>query len=220
LTADNPRLRLGIIAVVALSLFAALFARLWFLQVLTAGEHELAAEANQRRVVPIPAPRGRILDRDGEVLVANRASNVVTVDRSALRQLDDGEADDVIDRLAATVDKPPFMLRNRLEDQRLGPFAPVPVDEDVPKEVLIELRERQLEFPGVTAEQSAVRAYPHSSLAAHVLGYVGAINTEELAAAGGAGGSGGYRLASRIGKEGIERTFEDDLRGIDGEVVL
>jgi penicillin-binding protein 2 len=220
LTADNPRLRLGIIAVVALSLFAALFARLWFLQVLTAGEHELAAEANQRRVVPIPAPRGRILDRDGEVLVANRASNVVTVDRSALRQLDDGEADDVIDRLAAAVDKPPFMLRNRLEDQRLGPFAPVPVAEDVPEEVLIELRERQLEFPGVTAEQSAVRAYPHSSLAAHVLGYVGAINTEELAAAGGAGGSGGYRLASRIGKEGIERTFEDDLRGIDGEVVL
>ena len=220
MTADNPRLRLGIIAVVALSLFAALFARLWFLQVLTAGEHELAAEANQRRVVPIPAPRGRILDRHGEVLVANRASNVVTVDRSALRQLGEGEADAVIDRLAAVVDKPPFTLRDRLEDQRLGPFAPVPVAEDVPEEVLIELRERQLEFPGVRADQSAVRDYPHASLAAHVLGYVGAINAEELADAGGAGGPGGYRLSSRIGKEGVERTFEQDLRGVEGEVVL
>jgi penicillin-binding protein 2 len=219
-TADNPRLRLGIIGVVALSLFAALFARLWFLQVLTAGEYELAAEANQRRVVPLPAPRGRILDRDGEILVANRASNVVTVDRSALRQLDPAEQVDVINRLAAVVDKPPFMLRERLEDQRLGPFAPVPVAEDLPEEVLIELRERQHEFPGVTAEQSAVRSYPHASLAAHLLGYVGAINTEELAAAGGSGGPGGYRLSSRIGKEGIERTFEEDLRGVEGEVVL
>ncbi len=220
MTADSPRLRLGIIAVVALSLFAALFARLWFLQVLTAGEHELAAQANQQRVVPLPAPRGRILDRDGEILVANRASNVVTVDRSTLGQMDDGEADDVIERLAGVVDKPPFMLQDRLVDQRLGPFTPVPVAEDVAEEVLIELRERQDEFPGVTAEQSAVRTYPHASLAAHVLGYVGAINTDELAAAGGVEGSGGYRLSSRIGKEGIERTFEEDLRGVEGEVVL
>ena len=220
MTADNPRLRLGIVAVVAVSLFAALFARLWFLQVLTAGEHVLAAEANQRRVIPLPAARGRILDRDGEVLVANRASNVVTVDRSTLRLLDDGAADDMIERLAAVVDKPPFMLHSRLEDQRLGPFTPVPVAEDLPEEVLIELRERQEEFPGVTAEQSAVRDYPHASLAAHVLGYVGAINTEELAAAGGAGGASGYRLSSRIGKDGIERTFENHLRGVDGEVVL
>lgn len=220
MTADNPRLRLGIIAVVAVSLFAALFARLWFLQVLTAGEHELAAEANQRRVIPMPAPRGRILDRDGDILVANRASNVVAVDRSRLQRLPDGEEADVIERLAAVVDKPPFMLRARLDDQRLGPFTPVPVAEDVPEEVLIELRERQHEFPGVTAEQSAVRTYPHGSLAAHVLGYVGAINTDELEAAGGAGAPGGYRLTSRIGKDGIERSFEEDLRGVDGEVVL
>lgn len=220
MTTDSPRLRLGIIAVVAVSLFCALFARMWFLQVLTAGEHELAAEANQRRVVPLVAPRGRILDRNGDILVANRASNVVTVERSMLRRLDEPERGELIERLAAAVDTPPFMISERLEDQRLGPFTPVPVAEDLPEEVLIELRERKGEFPGVTAQQSAVRAYPHGSLAAHLLGYVGAINTDELEAAGGVDEPSGYRLTSRLGKEGIERSFEEDLRGQDGEVVL
>lgn len=215
MTADNSRLRLGIVGIVAVSLFAALFARLWFLQVLTGGEHELAAERNQRRVIPVPAPRGRILDRDGTVLVDNRASNVVTVDRSALSRMGPGDQEDLLERLAAAVDRPPSMLRQRLDDQRLGPFTPVPVAEDVAKEVLIELRERQADFPGVQARQLAVRAYPHGTLAAHVLGYVGAINAEELAEM-----EGPYRPGSAIGKDGIERSFEADLRGTEGEVVL
>ncbi len=220
MTADSPRLRLGIVAVVAVSLFAALFARLWFLQVLTAGEHELAAERNQRRVVPLSAPRGRILDRDGEILVANRASNVVLIDRAELNTLEDGEQEAVFARLGAIVDQPPSMLEAALADTSLGPFTPVPVAEDVDEEVLIEVRERQGDLPAVEARQLAVRAYPHDTLAAHVLGYVGAINAEELDDAGGPDAPGGYRRASRIGKDGIERAFEDDLRGVDGEVVL
>ncbi len=215
MSTDTPRLRLGIVGVVAVSLFVALFARLWFLQVLTAGEHELAAQRNQRRTIPLPATRGRILDRNGEVLVANRASNVVTVDRSRLRQMEPREEEALMVRLAAAVDRPPSMLRERLDDQRLGPFTPVPVAEDVDEAVLVELRERRAEFPGVEAEQTAVRAYPHDTLAAHVLGYVGAINAEELDRLGAP-----YRPGSRIGKDGIEQTFEPDLRGVDGEVVI
>ena len=215
MNADTPRLRLGIVAVVAVSLFAALFARLWFLQVLTAGEYERAAQRNQRRTIPVPAARGRILARNGEVLVANRASNVVTVDRSRLGLLDLEEQDDLMVRLAAVIDRPPSMLRQRLDDQRLGPFTPVPVAEDVDESVLIELRERRSEFPSVEAQQTAVRDYPHGTLAAHVLGYVGAINADELATLGDP-----YRIGSRIGKDGIEQAFEADLRGVDGEVVI
>ena len=213
--ADTPRLRLGIVAVVAVSLFAALFARLWFLQVLTAGEHELAAQRNQRRTIPVPAARGRILDRNGEVLVGNRASNVVTVDRARLGLLPPPDQDRLLVRLAAVIDRPPSMLRQRLDDERLGPVTPVPVAEDVDERVLIELRERQAEFPSVDAEQAAVRDYPHGTLAAHVLGYVGAINAEELANLGSP-----YRPGSRLGKDGIEQAFEADLRGVDGEVVI
>ena len=73
-------LRLGILAVVVVALFAALFARLWYLQVLSGDEFVEAAESNRLRVVQVEAPRGRILDRDGRVLVDNRASTVATVD--------------------------------------------------------------------------------------------------------------------------------------------
>lgn len=215
MTVDSPRLRLGIVGVVTLSLFAALFARLWFLQVLNAGEYEVAAERNQQRVIPLPAPRGRILDRNGAILVGNRASNVVTVDRAELDRQSEAERRDVIERLAVVVGRPPAALTDRLDDQRFGPFTPVPVAEDVPEEALIELRERRHEFPGVDAEQVAVRFYPHGTLAAHLLGYVGQINAEELEAAPDT-----YRLDSRLGKDGVERAFEGDLAGIDGEVVL
>lgn len=215
MTVDSPRLRLGIVGVVTLSLFAALFARLWFLQVLNAGEYEVAAERNQQRVIPLPAPRGRILDRNGAILVGNRASNVVTVNRAELNRQSEPERRDVIERLAVVVERPVAALTGRLGDQRFGPFTPVPVAEDVPEEALIELRERRHEFPGVDAEQVAVRSYPHGTLAAHLLGYVGQINPEELEAA-----PDRYRLDSRLGKDGVERAFEADLAGIDGEVVL
>src|SRR3954453_7968898 len=101
MTADTPKLRLAIIGIVALSLFAALFTRLYFLQVLAAPEYKLAAEANQVRVVSAPAPRGRILDRNGKVLVDNRASNVVAIDRSKV----DGDADrdQLLTRLAVVL---------------------------------------------------------------------------------------------------------------------
>jgi penicillin-binding protein 2 len=72
---DSPRLRLLIVGVVALSLFAALLARLWYLQVLSAPQFVAQARQNQVRVVEVVAPRGRILDRNGVVLVDNRASN-------------------------------------------------------------------------------------------------------------------------------------------------
>ena len=74
-------MRLGIVAVVCFALFAALFARLWYLQVLSPDDFVQAAEANRLRTVQVEAPRGRILDRDGNVLVDNRASTTVTVDR-------------------------------------------------------------------------------------------------------------------------------------------
>ena len=78
----SPRLRLGVLGIVIVSLFAVLFARLWYLQVLAAPSGEAEAELNRVRLVTTPAPRGRILDRTGRVLVDNRVSNVVLVSRA------------------------------------------------------------------------------------------------------------------------------------------
>ena len=210
MTADTPRLRLAIVGIVALSLFAALFARLYFLQVLASPEYKLAAEANQVRIVPEPAPRGRILDRNGKVLVENRASNVVAIDRSKV--VDEEQRNDTLTRLSVVLGVTPDVLRERYEDRRVSPYTPVPIAEDVSEDVMVLLRERQLEFPAVVAKRVAVRTYPNGTLAAHILGYVGEVNQEEIEA-----NPGEYELGDIIGKAGVERIYEDDLRGVDGE---
>lgn len=210
MTADSPRLRLAIVGIVSLSLFAALFTRLYFLQVLSAPEYKLAAKANQVRVVPEPALRGRILDRNGVVLVDNRASNVVAIDRSKVKGQE--ARDELLTRLSVVLGATPDVLHARYEDQRVSPYTPVPVAEDVSEDVMVLLRERRDDFPSVVAKRVAVRTYPHATLAAHILGYVGEINQEELDA-----DPGEYALGDVIGKAGVEKVYEGDLRGIDGE---
>ena len=182
---DTPRLRLGMLGVIAVSLFAALFARLWYLQVLASPEYQLQATANQRREIIEPAPRGRILDRNGVVLVDNRLSFIVSLDRTVLRDLEDADRADVLARLTAelapveqgiTVE----VLEQRLASNRFSPYTPVPVAEDIPEDLAVYLTENRGDFHGALhVESRAIRTYPYGQLAAHVLGYVGAINDEE-----------------------------------------
>ena len=207
---ENPALRLGILAVVGLSLFAALFARLWFLQVLASDEYELAATRNSVQVISEPAPRGRILDRNGIVLVDNEASNVVAVARE---ELDADDVDPLLERLAPVVGRPVEELRERYDDPTASRYLPVTLVEDVPESVVVTLSERAEEFPGVVAKRVAQRTYPQGNVAPHVLGYVGEINEDELAVAGDE-----YELGNVIGKAGIEKAYERELRGQPGEV--
>src|SRR5207302_11388727 len=84
MTLESPRLRLGVVAIVIVSLFAALLARLWYLQVLAAPAYRVQADVNRVRTIYTEAPRGRILDRQGRVLVDNRVSDAAVVSREAL----------------------------------------------------------------------------------------------------------------------------------------
>jgi penicillin-binding protein 2 len=215
-TNDSPRLRLGIVGIVAISLFASLLARLWFLQILAGPEYQVAAATNRVRIVSEPAPRGRILDAERKVIVDNRQMVVVTVNRKELGDLRDAEQLDVLSRLAYVLGMPLEALQEKLNDQRVSPFSPVPVAEDVPEELFVFLREHNYEFPSVDVSEVAVRAYPEGALAAHLLGYVGEINEEELADRK----ARGYKLGDQIGKAGVERVFEEDLRGVPGEIKL
>jgi penicillin-binding protein 2 len=217
---ETPRIRLSILGVVVVSLFAALFARLWYLQIMAAPEARVAAEANIVRQVAIQAPRGRILDRDGTVLVDNRISVIVTIERSVLDELTDRERADVLARLAqeltragqaTTVDQ----LEARLADRRFSPYTPLPVAQDVPETLKIFLEERAEEFPSVGVERTAVRRYPYGQIAGHILGYVGEINDVELDERSREREKP-YQLGDDIGKAGVERMYEDDLRGVPG----
>ncbi len=220
--AESPRMRLGVLAIVIVALFAALFARLWYLQVLSSQDYVQAAEANRVRVVQVEAPRGRILDRNGTVLVDNRVSTVVTVDRVLFAELAEDEQAAMLNRLAAEMSRygsPATVeqLVERVNNQRYSRYAPVPVAQDVTEELKIYIEEHADLFPSVTVQRVALRRYTYGTRAAHLLGYVGEINDTELEDRKDKPKT--YIQGNQIGKSGVERIYEDDLRGTPGQIV-
>ncbi len=220
---DSPRLRLSVLGVVVFALFASLFARLWYLQVMASDQFQVAAQSNRTRTVPVEAPRGRILDRNGKVLVDNRISVQVTIDRTVLRDLDDEDRTAVLTRLAEGLARSGIpttvqQLEARVADQRYSPYVPVPVAGDVPEELKIWIDEHADALPSVAADRVPVRQYHFGSLAAHVIGYTGKITKDEFDAKGASPKP--YTLNDEVGKSGIERVYEDDLRGKPGITLL
>ena len=217
-----PRLRLSMMAVVAVALFASLFARLYDLQVVGSSDYRLQAEANRVRTLQVEAPRGRILDRNGKVLVDNRVAVVVAIDRNAFGDLTKSDQASLLQRLtfeltAAGHPITPEEITKRLGDRRYSRYAPVPLATDVPEELKIYLDEHAEEYPSVVVERTAVRHYPYGTLAAHSLGYVGQIDDGELSYIRAAGDiPKPYALNDHIGKAGVERTYEAYLRGTPG----
>ncbi len=209
----SPRLRISILGIVALSLFGALFARLWYLQVMASPQFEVQAQANRVREVTEKAPRGRILDAKGRVLVDNRTSLVVAINPHDLQSVDDrGE---LLSRLAhvltqSGVPTKVSSIERHLADRQFNPLQAIPVAVDVPEELFLYLAERSDEFPSVEVRRETVRTYPYGAFAGNVLGYVGRISEEEYAA------RDGYEPDSDIGKSGIEKSFEEQLRGVRG----
>ena len=218
MTSSNPHLRLSTLGIVVLSLFASLFARLWYLQILESTTFVEAAARNQVQVLYEEAPRGRILDRNGAVLVDNQRSQAITVNRSVLDELPAGDQAAVKGRLSALLNIGREELDERIADVRYSRYKPVPVAEDVDEGTFVYLRENQEDFPSVAATIVSRRGYNRDfpQLAAHVVGYVGEINDGELERRK----ADGYRLGDTIGKAGIERTYEEDLRGDPGIVKL
>ena len=223
---DQTKLRLRIFAFVALILFGALVARLWFLQGI---EHEVLRDealTNVLERVYEEAPRGRILDRNGRVLVDNKVVQVVTLDRKVLETLDEEETFDVLKSLAVAISRSGrptkvSSIETEVADPSYGPFDRIPIAVDVNSKLMVYLGERPDQFPGVRVEQRTIRSYPYGSLAAHLLGYVGPVTRAEQEQANAnlapnAEGDKVYQLNSQIGKTGIERIFERELRGVPG----
>jgi penicillin-binding protein 2 len=208
-TENRTRTRMKVLAGLVVFMFGALTTRLWFLQVLAAQQFSKEADQNQVRLVPIEPLRGQILDRNGVVLVGNRASTVVLVERRALQ----GQEDAVLYRLSNLLHVPVPDLLDRLNSVRYLPYQPVPVAEDVPKEQIFYIREHPRDFPGVSYELAALRDYTNGDLAAQLLGYVGEISQEQLA---DPAFKSTYKPGETVGKSGIEATYERYLYGTRG----
>ena len=223
---DKTRLRLRIFAFVALILFGALVARLWFLQGIEYEVLQREALANVLESVYEEAPRGRILDRNGRVLVDNKVVQVITLDRKELEILDEEETFEVLKNLAVAISRSGqptkvSTISAEIADPRYGPFDRIPIAVDVNSKLMVYLGERPDQFPGVRVEQRTIRSYPYGSLAAHLLGYVGPVTRAEQEQANAnldpdAEDAKTYQLNSQIGKTGIEQIFERELRGVPG----
>jgi penicillin-binding protein 2 len=208
---DRMVLRLAVLGVLVVAAFVALFSRLWFLQVLASEEYERFAEENRVRFVYSEPTRGRILDRDGRVLVNNRLSLSATIDKQIVDR--PRERQMVLGRLSKVLDIPVADLRRRLDDVTVSPYKPVAVAHDISEEDATYISVLSERFPGVATEELPVRRYPHGDLAAHILGYVGEISPDELKESHFKRAEPGYAPGDLVGKEGVEYAYDRFLRG-------
>lgn len=187
----------GLMACVGL-LFAVLLLRLFYLQITTAADYAKESEDNRIAQKRIKAPRGLILDRDGEVLARNRAAFSILLIRGSR----EGDARAIAALEAAIGEPVRYSSRQRA----------VRLKRDVDFQTVAIVEER-LRGDGLSllVETEPQRQYPNGPLAAHVTGYMGELQEDELEARGRRYVAGDY-----IGKTGLERAYEDSLRGVDG----
>ena len=202
-------LRVGILGVLALAVFAVLFFRLWSLQVLSGDTYLAAAQGNQLRTIRLEAPRGTILDRDGRVIVDNVPGTAVKL---WVGDLPSKRRYEVIRRLAWVLNVRPVRLAKEVDARINDPLNPITVKTAVGEDQIAYLSEHQAEFPGVQIQQTYLRHYPFKSLGAQLLGYVGEVSQPELDAHPKL-----YESGDKVGKTGVEAKFDAYLRGEAGE---
>jgi penicillin-binding protein 2 len=239
-------LRVTVIGGFALTMFAIILFRLWFLQVLTGSQYVAQARVNRTRKVLVAAPRGKIVDRNGAVLVNSRQAIAVQIIPTQLPvpirnpTISDlahpPTADRVLyRRLAGVLGISPAREKCKIVGYSNGHqvthhlrLATIPCDvaqavyqlsyanatiaTDVKQDVLFYLKERHAQFPGVAEPQVWLTSYPHTTLAAQVLGTVGPITAAEV----NQPGFKGLPQSSVVGQTGLEAFYDRYLRGVDG----
>lgn len=201
--------RFLLFSLTATAIFLLLVLRLWYLQIISVDRYRALSERNRIRYIPIAAARGPIYDRNGQLLVDNRPSFGISV----LRQEVDN-VDQLLKRLAALLKVDPKELRKRWDQgARFPRYRPLPLAEDVSRDVLEKVEEHSVDLPGVIVEVRPMRAYPNGEMAAHLLGYLGEITEKELESPQ----YEDYRPGDYVGKSGLEKVLEPYLRGQEGE---
>jgi penicillin-binding protein 2 len=185
--------------------FAALAICFWVLQVVQYDDYVQMADSNYQRTLALRAPRGVLFDRNGKVLVENRNSYTISINRentkdlprtvgvvSAILRLDAAEVQEIVER-------------HRLEPR----YRPIPIVHDASLEQVAAVMARQYELPEIRIEQVPTRKYPEDALAAHLFGYVGEANEAQVREAGLARGA-------IVGQYGVEKVYNALLMGEDG----
>ncbi|MBB6170856.1 penicillin-binding protein 2 [Nocardiopsis mwathae] len=204
------------------TLFAVLAGRMWYLQVPMNAHYRDLAVANHAQQLIVPATRGQILDAAGRSLVRNRTELVVSADYHAVMAQDDN-GEGVLRKVARVLGVPEdeVLQRIRLCGPEVSrpcwpgsPYQPVTLVEDVDPKKALQILERQEDFPGISAQQHAVREYPNGERASQTLGYLQPVTQEELEAREELRVQ--FSGIDHVGRDGLEAMYDDRLRGTAG----
>ncbi len=202
----NQRLT-GFLLIVLVA-FCVMLGRLLYLQLLEGADFRRISENNSIRIQDIDAPRGVIQDRNGRLLVDNRPSFDLFITRRDAKPLEE-----TLQKLGRILHESPELLAERMErSKNKGAYAPILLKADIDRDMLAAIEVHRYALPGVQVRVTPRRHYLNEQVASHVLGYLGEINAKELDAAT----YQGCKAGDLIGKFGIEKAFDNTLRGKRG----
>jgi len=197
--------RLQFLSALIVLIIAVLIGRAGYLQVYDGEFYARLAEGNRIRIIPAEAARGTFYDRNGELLVTNRPGFAVS-----LLPLTEPISPEVIARVSKLINVPVDEIQRKI-DAHVG-FDPIRIKTDVLPDIVTIIEEQKDNYPGVVIEVLPIRDYIYGEYAAHVFGYVSEINEEELERRK----DEGYKTGYIIGKFGLERIYDKEVRGING----
>ncbi len=215
--ADPSSARFALMALMVALLMVLLGGRLAWVQLVSSAGYREVATGNRIRIVETPAARGRIIDVDGQILAGSRQSLTVTLDWESLVDFDADDRRVIFDQVSDELIRAghqidPDDLADTFDRARRQALRPVVLAEDVDTGLWISLTERNL--PGFSVAPVPIRTYPFGVSAAHLLGYVGTVVDDvEATSLNRAAPGDRYRAGTEIGRAGLERIFERQLRG-------
>jgi len=208
---QNLRARLRLIQAFILVLLGVLCLRLYKLQIIDGKRYAEVAENQRIRLLPIPAPRGVIFDRNRKLLVDSRPIYSVILSREITKSIDFG----LVKPLSEGLGIDETFLRERFDQVKSQPaFESILIKEGASPADIAWVDAHQLEYPTLRVEQIPQRRYPDNGELAHALGYVGEISPEQLKQP--TYQEKGYKPGDIIGQEGLEAVYDEYLRGRDG----
>ena len=224
----RSRLRLIVIQTLVFSLLATLGARLYYLQVVSGEQYQGKAASQSVREIVVQPQRGLVVDAMGRPLVTNRLTWVVSLDRTLLGKMTEADRAELLQRTSKAIKAPVAAIEQKITlcgDSGAvagtcwngSPYQPVPIASDVKEAAALRILEQPEDYPGVVVDRQTLRQYPspYGVNAAHILGYLSPITADELDAAEAAGDSS-VNGASVVGRAGVEKTYDEWLRGQPG----
>lgn len=188
-------------------LFLLIVIGLFYNQIVMYGYYAKLSRNNSIRVIPIEGPRGDIFDRTGRLLVTNRLS----FDAAMVYQ-EIGDRRKLMDLLRDTLGLSGTQIMDAFEKSGKRAYGPVTIAEDIPKEKALALEEAGFDVSGIAIETRSKRDYIYKHFGSHIFGYLSEITDNELEKLK----DYGYRMRDLIGRAGLEKYYEDALRGTDG----